>query len=86
MSGAFGERLSRPYHNDELLHLLCKGIKHSQGTARRTRFLITINVLRTLKSKLREELSYSLLEKRLAFTLAFYGFLRASELATPDLT
>ena len=74
--------------NDELLHLLCKGIKHSQGTTRRTRLPITINILHTLKTKLREESSYSLLEKRLlwsAFTLAFYGFLRASEFATPDL-
>ena len=75
--------------NDELLLLLCKGIKRSQGTTRRTRLPITINILRTLKTKLREESSYSLLEKRLlwsAFTLAFYGFLRASEFATPDLS
>ena len=38
-----------------------------------------------LKSKLREESSYSLLEKRLLwsdFKLAFHGFLRASEFAT----
>ena len=42
-----------------------------------------------LKSKLREESSYSLLEKRLLwsdFKLAFHGFLRASEFATPDLS
>ena len=75
--------------NDVLLRLLCKGIKRSQGTTRRTRLPITINILRMLKTKLREESSYSLLEKRLlwsAFTLAFYGFLRASEFATPDLS
>ena len=75
--------------NDELLRLLCKGIKRSQGITRRTRLPITINILRTLKTKFREESSYSLLEKRLlwsAFTLAFYGFLRASEFATPHLS
>ena len=75
--------------NDELLRLLCKGIKRSHGTNRRTRLPITINILRTLKCKLRDETSYSLLEKRLlwsAFTLAFYGFLRASEFTTPELT
>lgn len=75
--------------NDELFLLLCKGIKRSQGSARRTHHPITINILCTLKSKLREESSYSLLEKRLlwsAFTLAFYGFFRASEFATPDLS
>ena len=75
--------------NDELLRLLCKGIKRSHGTNRRTCLPITINILRTLKCKLRDETSYSLLEKRLlwsAFTLAFYGFLRASEFTTPELT
>lgn len=75
--------------NNKLLRLLCKGIKRSQGSARRTHLPITINILRTLKSKLREESSYSLLEKRLlwsAFTLAFYSFLKASEFATPDLS
>ena len=75
--------------NNELLRLLCKGIKRYHGTNRRTRLPITINILRTLKCKLREETSYSLLEKRLlwsAFTLAFYGFLRTSEFTTPELT
>ena len=83
------ERSCQDPTNDELLRLLCKGIKRSQGTTRRTRLPITINILRTLKTKLREESSYSLLEKRLlwsAFTLAFYGFLRASEFVTPDLS
>ena len=89
LAGIHLEHLERGFHptSDELLCLLCKGIKRSQGTARRIRLPITINILRTLKSKLREDASYSLLEKRLwsAFTLAFYGFLRASEFATPDL-
>ena len=73
---------------DELLHLLCIGIKGSQGVPTHTRLLITINVLRTLKSKLRHDPSFFSLEKRLrwaAFTLAFYGFLGASEFATSYL-
>ena len=50
--------------------------------------LITIPVLQTLKSQLHLDSAFSPLEKRLlwaAFTMAFYGFLRASEFATPSL-
>jgi len=74
---------------DELLHLLCTGIKRSQGDKRRTRLPITISNLCLLKTQLRQQKSFSLLEKYLlwaAFSLAFYGFLRASEFATNDLT
>jgi len=74
---------------DELLHLLCTGIKRSQGVSPNTRLPITIDVLQTLKSQLSLNLSFSPLEKRLlwaAFTLAFYGFLRASEFASPNFT
>ena len=74
---------------DDLLQLLCTGIKRSQGVSKHNRLPITINVLQTLKSQLRHDPSFSPLEKRLlwaAFTLAFYGFLRASEFATPNLT
>ena len=52
-----------------------------QGDQTRTRLPITINLLRTLKHALRES-HYSLAEQRMlwaTFTLAFYGFLRASE-------
>ena len=74
---------------DELLHLLYIGIRRSQGDKRRTRLPITISILCLLKTQLRPQTSFSLLEKCLlwaAFTLAFYGFLRASEFATNDLT
>ena len=49
---------------------------------------ITINILKVLKTQLRIDSSYTLLEKRLlwfAFTLAFYGFLRGSEFASSNL-
>ena len=61
--------------------LLCTGIKRSQGVSKHNCLPVTINVLQTLKSQLQK--------KRLlwaAFILAFYGFLRASEFATPNLT
>lgn len=71
--------------NNELLRLMCKGIKPFHGTNRHTSLPITINILRTLKCKFTEETSYSLLEKRplwSVFTLAFYGFLRAGRRGT----
>ena len=55
----------------------------------RDRLPITISILCTLKTQLRRDTSFSLLEKYLfwaAFTLAFYGFLRSSEFATTELT
>ena len=66
---------------DESLHLVCRGIRCKQSCVERTRLPITINLLRTLKSQLRSS-QKSLLDQRLlwaAFTLSFYGFLRASE-------
>ena len=69
-----------PSH-DELLHLVIKGIRRSQGDSTNQRLPITINLLRTFKRQLRVS-SLSLLEQRLmwaAFTVAFFGFLRASE-------
>ena len=91
LAGIHLEHLERGFENptkDELLQLLCTGIKRSQGAQTRTRLPITITVLQTLKSQLRIDSAFSLLEKRLlwaAFTMAFYGFLRASEFATPSL-
>ena len=48
---------------DELLHLLCTGIKRSQGAPTRTRLPITINVLQILKLQLCRDPSFSPLEK-----------------------
>lgn len=67
--------------NDPLLQLVCRGIHCMQGDGCRTRLPITTNILHTLKCELRQS-HYSLAEKRMllsAFTLAFYGFLCASE-------
>ena len=47
------EHLERGLHDptdDKFLHLLCTGIKWSQGTTSRTRLPITIDLLRSLKS------------------------------------
>ena len=66
---------------DESLHLVCRGIRRQHSSSERVRLPITINLLRTLKSQLRSS-RMSLLEQRLlwtAFTLSFYGSLRASD-------
>lgn len=66
---------------DESLHLVCRGVRHQQSGSECTRLPITINLLRTLKFQLRSS-NKSLLDQRLlwaAFTVLFYGFLRASE-------
>ena len=66
---------------DDTLHLVCRGTHRQQINPDCTRLPITINLLRTLKTQLRSS-EMSLLEQRLlwaAFTLSFYGFLRASE-------
>ena len=68
--------------DDNLLHLVCRGIRRPQGDSQRTRLPITINLMRTIKEQLRQS-SYTLQEQRMlwaAFTMAFYGFFRVSEL------
>ena len=67
--------------DDNLLHLVCRGIRRQQGDHQRPRLPITINLLQVLKEQLRASY-YSLHEQRMlwaAFTLAFYGFLCVSE-------
>ena len=65
------------------LHLVYRGIRHQQGDTQRTRLPITINLLRTLKEQLRLSSYYTTLEQHMlwaVFTVALYGFFRASEL------
>ena len=81
LAGIHLEHLERGLHDrtdDKLLQLLCTGIKCSQGKTSHTHLPITIDLLRSLKTQLRNDSSYSLLEKRLlwsAFTLAFMASL-----------
>ena len=68
--------------DDNLLHLVCRGIHRLQGDSQHTRLPITINLMRTIKEQLRQS-TYTLQEQRMlwaAFTMAFYGFFRVSEL------
>ena len=80
LAGVRLEHLERGFEDptkDELLQLLCIGIKRSQGAQTRTRLPVTITVLQTLKSRLRLDSAFSPFEKHLlwaAFTMAFYGF------------
>ena len=49
LSGIWLEHLERGHHNptdDDLLRLLCKGIKRSQGDTSRPQLPVTINVLK----------------------------------------
>ena len=65
------------------LHLVCRGIRHQQGDHQRIRLSITINLLRLLKQQLQICTHYNPVEQCMLwalFTLAFYGFFRASEL------
>ena len=65
------------------LHLVCRGIHRQQVDNQRTRLPITINLLRVLKEQLRISTFYTILEQQMLwalFTVAFYGFFRASEL------
>ena len=74
--------------NDEILHLVCRGIRRLQGDGNsRSRCPITINLLHMLKTQLSGSVLYTPLEQRLlwaAFSLAFYGFMRVSEFTSPS--
>jgi len=66
---------------DDLLHLVCRGIRRLQGDTQRTRLPITINLMHT---QLRQS-TYTIYEQQMlwaAFTMKFYGFLRVSKLTS----
>ena len=69
--------------NSTSLQLVRRGIHRQQGDSQKTRLPITINPLRVLKESLRISTFYTTLEQRMLwalFTVAFYGFFRASKL------
>lgn len=69
-----------------LLHYLCNGIRRSTEVSTFKREPITIALLRSVKTELSRDSSLHPQDKLLywaAFTLAFYGFLRASEYTSP---
>ena len=71
---------------DTLLQYVVKGIKHSQTNTPRPHLLITIHLLRDLKTALHNSSALTVHNKRMlwvTFCSAFYGFLRASELCAP---
>ena len=75
-----------PTKEDPLLHYLCTAIRRSQSTPPKKRQPITVSLLKIIENELfwsnfpsRDKSAYSA-----AFTLAFYGFLRASEYTTPS--
>ena len=68
--------------DDNLLHLVCRGIHRLQGDSQRTCLPITINLIHTIKEQLRQS-AYMLQEQRMlqaAFNMAFYGLFRVSKL------
>ena len=77
--------LADPTRDAPLLTYLCTGIRRSCSKKARTRQPITIPLLHSIKRQLSNS-SLTAQDKLLywaAFTLAFYGFLRASEYSYP---
>ena len=75
-----------PTTETPLLHYLCNGIHRCTGDKKLKRRPITISLLRSIKLELSRDFSLHPHDKLLywaAFTLAFYGFLRASEYTSP---
>ena len=81
--------LADPLAQRPLLSYLCKGIKRHQGMGGRVCLPLTGPLLKKLHSALWQAPALSSHDKRAlraALTLAFHGFLRASELTSPTST
>ena len=87
---AHGENsLPEPFQEAPLLRLLLRGIKNTMGLSLRQRLPITMTLLRQINKELARALDFLPSDKLmlwLAFTLAFYGFLRSSEFTSPLAT
>ncbi|KAL9976443.1 hypothetical protein ACROYT_G013744 [Oculina patagonica] len=82
-------RLTDPFADAPLLHLLLRGIKRTNGLSSRRRLPITMSVMRQLKGALSADPQFASQDKLMlwsAFTLAFFGFLRSSEFTSPSST
>ena len=77
-----------PTRDAPLLQYLCTGIRRTKGDAPKKRSPITLDILHTIKQEMAR--SHLPVSDRLlywaAFTVAFYGFLRASEYTAPTST
>ena len=75
-----------PTAEAHLLHYLCNGICGYTGDTKPSRLLITISLLWSIKFELSRDTSLHPRDKLMywaALTLAFYGFLHASEYTSP---
>ena len=78
-----------PTKEAPLLHYLYTAIRRHSGDNKLNRLPITLQLLHVMKRELSRKQSLAPLDKALfwaAFTLAFYGFLWASEYTSPSPT
>ena len=81
--------MADPTKEASLLHYLCTAIRRHDRDNQCSRLPITLQLLHVIKRELSHKQSLASVDKAIfwaAFTLAFYGFLRASEYTSPSPT